>query len=234
MRLTSNGHSTLNKKVLIVLVLGLVFSNRGMGQPHTGGELLYTFQYDGFFYDGHRYPNPNPNLILRFTFRTDGISHLKWFRTDEPGWCERKADYQGRKDTLYQKVIWLNPANRADCSRDPDMQLNKETESRFSVENDELHLFFDLNGKEFIYILRRCGSAGQNVSAHLKIAQSVPPQRASSFLSLAPRSHFIASWVKQKWTTPQRWISRIWIAPIFMTNMPLDPMAMSCPYMWAE
>ncbi len=160
MRLTLNGHSPLSKKVLIALVLGLAFSNRGMGQPRTGGELHNTWQYDGFFFDGHRYPNPNPTLTLRFTFQPDGISHLIWFRGDEPGLCERKAEYQIRGDALYQKVIWLNPANRTDCSRDPDMQPNKETESRFSIENDELHLFFDLNGKEFIYILRRCGSAG--------------------------------------------------------------------------
>ena len=55
---------------------------------------------------------------------------------------------------LKQKVTWLNPANHVECSKDPDMRLGLETESRFLIQNEELHFFFDLNGKEFIYILR--------------------------------------------------------------------------------
>lgn len=121
--------------------------------------ILGTWQYDGFFFDGHRYPNPNPNLNLQFTF-TETVSHLIWWRTGEAGFCEREADYSVEKDLLRQKVTWVNPANLFECSRDPDMHLGQETANPFVIENDELKFTFELNGKPFIYILRRCGSTG--------------------------------------------------------------------------
>lgn len=117
--------------------------------------LIGTWQYDGFFYEGQRYPNPNPSLVLTFDFLGNGESHLQWHREGEPGFCERRALYRVENDLLFQKVFWINPKNAADCAKDPDMQPDDETETRFEIQNGELHFFFDLNGKEFIYILKR-------------------------------------------------------------------------------
>lgn len=148
----------------LLAVIVAFFSGLGFNPAHAsfaGQDLLATWQYDGFIHDGRRYPNPNPNLILIFSFTDDGFSQLLWYRTDEPGLCERKAEYSiDSGDILHQKVIWLNPANRPDCASDPDMKMGRETWIRYAVADHELHLFFDLNGKEFIYILRRCGSGG--------------------------------------------------------------------------
>ena len=126
--------------------------------PAPSGDLLLgSWLYDGFFYDGHRYPNPNPDLILRFTFRENGAAHLIWSRSGDPGFCERTSDYRTHDENwLYQKVTWVNPANAPDCAKDPDMQPGKETDNPFSFEDNELRFHFELNGKPFLYILRRC------------------------------------------------------------------------------
>lgn len=139
------------------LALTLLALSAGVLPAWGENALLGTWQYDGFFYDNHRYPNPNPNLILRFTFEPNGVSRLKWYRKDENGFCERLADYKIHDgDFLNQKVTWINPGNAPDCGKDPDMQMGKESDNRFSIQDGELSLHFELNGKEFLYILRRC------------------------------------------------------------------------------
>ncbi len=130
-----------------------------------------SWQYDGFWFEGHRYPNPNPSLVLTFTFDEGGTSHLYWHRIGEPGFCERKAEYEIRGDLLYQKVTWLNPKNAMDCGRDPDMQLGKETLVKFTFNENELHFYFELNGKEFIYILKNL------------------PAQTSSYFRVRPNEH---------------------------------------------
>lgn len=146
-------------RIITVLALGL---GSALSIPAQAGSVIEgTWKYDGFHYDGHRYPNPNPDLTLLFTFYGRSSSHLIWFRANESGFCERKGIFEIREnENLYQKVTWVNPANLGECGRDPDMQLHRETTVRFGVTEHELHLFLDLNGKEFIYILRRCGSPG--------------------------------------------------------------------------
>lgn len=140
----------------IVLGMGLAFGS-ALSPAAVNTSLTGRWQYDGFFFEGHRYPNPNPDLTVQFTFYGEKSSHLIWHRKGDPGSCERKGIYEQRGEYLYQKVTWLNPKNLAECGRDPDMQLGRETLNRFEILPDELRLFFDLNGKEFIYILRRCG-----------------------------------------------------------------------------
>lgn len=137
------------KRILLLLCgLGLV--------PAHASPLLGTWQYDGFTYEGRPYPNPNPNLFLTFTF-TDAGSRLYWRRLNEPGFCERIAEYQVNGNTLYQKVTWVNPDNNSDCGRDPDMLLGSETETPFQTDGDELLLLFEVRGQPFIYRLKHIG-----------------------------------------------------------------------------
>ncbi len=139
---------------LLFILLYLFVPNLGSAATQNP-PLVGTWQYDGFFYEGIRYPNPNPSLILTFSFLGNGISHLYWHRVGEEGFCERRADYWLEGHLLHQKVTWINPKNHRDCAKDPDMQPNHETETRFVIQGAELNFFFDLNGKEFLYILKR-------------------------------------------------------------------------------
>lgn len=117
-----------------------------------------VWQYDGFFYDGHRYPNPNLDLELTFTFDNSGQDRLYWKRKNEDGFCERLATYNVVGNRLFQKVTWVNPKNSADCAKDLDMRLGQETETEICITGLELNFHFDLNGKPFLYILKRIGN----------------------------------------------------------------------------
>ncbi|MGE3684321.1 MAG: hypothetical protein AB7G93_21585 [Bdellovibrionales bacterium] len=117
--------------------------------------LLGTWQYVGFHYQDHFYPNPNPELVVRFTFKEDQISHLIWYRKNEPGFCERTAAFSLENDLLLQKIIWVNPENEGHCAQDPDMQLGRESTTQVRLSEGELGFVLDINGSELVYLLRR-------------------------------------------------------------------------------
>ena len=139
-------------------LVSLLFFSPAFANPVTS-ELHGVWQYDGFFYEGHRYPNPNPNLILRMTFTKDGIEELFWTHTDQVGTCDRKATYALKDDTLIAQVFWVDSNNGSECSKDPDMQPNRWTENRILIqgqgEAEELHLILQLHNENFDYILKR-------------------------------------------------------------------------------
>jgi hypothetical protein len=118
-------------------------------------SILGRWQYDGFSFDNHRYPNPNPDFELTFTFTSDGKSRLYWARKNEVGFCERVAEFHVAAGHLVQRVTWVNPKNASECSKDLDMQMDRETQTQISIGEDELSLHFDLDGKPFLYILKR-------------------------------------------------------------------------------
>ena len=115
--------------------------------------LIGTWKFTEYTYEGKTLPAPNPNLDLRFTFNERGEAYLKWFRTDETGFCQRRADYKVEGDVLWQKVVWLNPANKQNCGDDPDMKIDNETKTKFTTTADTVNLDIGLDGKSFIYIL---------------------------------------------------------------------------------
>jgi hypothetical protein len=129
----------------------------GLGAvPAHANPLSGTWQYDGFFFQGHRYPTSDPGLFLTFTF-TENYSRLYWERKGESGFCERIAEFRAEENILFQKVVWVNPQNNAECAKDPDMQLGVESQVKFQTPDNFLHFFFDINGQEFIYILKQTG-----------------------------------------------------------------------------
>lgn len=127
----------------------------------TALTIIGTWQYAGFRYNGDTYPNPNPNLVLKFSFDAEGNSHLIWYRTNEPGFCERRGEYRVNGDELWQKTTWVNPENDRSCASDPDMQLARETTTRFLLTADDLTFVLSLDGCDFFYLLR----AAQSVPA---------------------------------------------------------------------
>jgi len=141
-------------KLITLVLLGLSLNSAYATLGND--DILGTWEYDGFFYDGHRYPKPNPDLDLTFTFKKDSTSRLYWKRKDEAGFCERLANYQLKDDHLIQKTTWINPANAMSCSQDPDMQPDRESDTVITLDkvNMELSFHFDLDGKPFLYILK--------------------------------------------------------------------------------
>lgn len=125
-----------------------------MAFPNLDPQLLGTWKYVAYEYENQVQPIPNPALDLRFSFNQNGIANLKWQYEGENTFCERKAVYEIQNDGwLYQKVIWLNPANHFSCSKDADMQMGSESLTRYRFKDSQLRLELELSGKAFIYIL---------------------------------------------------------------------------------
>ncbi|NJL24387.1 MAG: hypothetical protein HC902_03895 [Calothrix sp. SM1_5_4] len=139
------------------LMPALCMSMAGAGlHADMTDDILGDWRYDGFIYEGKRYPHPNPDLVLTFTFYPNGTNRLNWVRKSQDVTCERKADYSlNPEGKLKQKVTWLNPRNHSSCSQDPDMQLGRETEDRIYIHDDEMGIYMDLNNSELIYLLKR-------------------------------------------------------------------------------
>lgn len=130
--------------------------------PIQSSDLFGRWIYVGFIYDGHRYERPNPDLYLYFTFDEHGTHRLFWRRKGERRFCERVGSYEVRDNRLRIKVTWVNPENDSSCHEDPDMQLGRETENLISLSDQDLGIYMNLNGKEFIYLLRKLSLEPEN------------------------------------------------------------------------
>lgn len=139
---------------LIVLLFALMLFPKNLSASNKS-QILGEWEYIGFIYDGQTQPKPNPKFFLSFTFRLDDRVRLYWKRADEDFFCERVALFEYSQDRLWQEVVWLNPENHGSCGSDPDMQMGRKTENQILIEDDILKIFMELNGKPFIYLLRR-------------------------------------------------------------------------------
>lgn len=138
----------MGMKVFFIIIF--FFSHSLLAQE----SLVGTWKFTDYIYNGQTLPAPNPNLDLRFSFDQKGFSFLKWFRTDEAGFCERLATYKTKTENwLYQKTVWINPSNDPSCANDLEMHLGYETITAFKVQDRKLFLELSLNGEPFIYIL---------------------------------------------------------------------------------
>lgn len=131
--------------------------------PVTRDELVATWEFDGFYFEGNHYPRPNPNLQVIFEFHQDGTHSLYWARKGELGFCERRGTFELNGDLLTMRSTWLNPANDPDCSKDSDMQPGRVTVNRVAwhlceeseLGNLDLGIEMELNGKPLTYLLTR-------------------------------------------------------------------------------
>jgi len=117
--------------------------------------LLGAWKFSGYIYQNELKPPLNPKLILIFEFFPDSTSKLFWTRQDEPGFCERRGLFSVVDDMLTDEIVWVNPNNNIECSRDPDMQLGKKATNEVRYLDNKLHLYLSLAGEPFIYVFER-------------------------------------------------------------------------------
>jgi len=115
-------------------VIILFFAQLTKGYQKLEGQWEFT----SYLYNGIELPKPNPNLDILFEFEF-GISRLYWSRKNEVGFCERKAQYQYTENYISEIIVWVNPQNRSDCSRDPDMQLGRSSKTEYRIINERLY-----------------------------------------------------------------------------------------------
>lgn len=114
----------------------------------------------------------NPKLHIEMKFEEVGqVAWLKYWREDEEGFCERKAIYaietnaDSGRQILYQKVMWLNPNNRSDCGRDPDMRFG-ESWTPIEVTTDELRLILPLGEETITFRFSKSEAGFANAAVH--------------------------------------------------------------------
>ncbi len=142
-------------KVLIsnlIAFSGFVYAD---GLMSAERDIVGVWRFDRIILDGEERPPFNPDLIIEFNFREDGSDTLLWYRNNEKGFCERDGRYAFDGEFLRDKVTWVNPQNRFDCSRDPDMQLGRETSTPTVLKNGELYMTFQVDDQSLTYIWTR-------------------------------------------------------------------------------
>jgi len=126
-------------------------------------NLLGSWQYVAFLYQDQIHPLPDSNLVLIFSFSSNGSESISWTRKGSPGFCQATAVYQVDGDNLDSKIISTNPQNNDDCSNDPDMQVGKESVTPAEIRNGQLFLNIGLSGEDFYYIFNPINQS-QNLS----------------------------------------------------------------------
>jgi hypothetical protein len=137
--------------IFVVLFTGLT----GFSASNKSDEIVGSWKFMGFFYQGKLHPPLNPDLVLIFQFRPDGTDTIYWTRLNEKGFCERRGKYKIEDTFLTDEVTWVNPDNDRSCGQDPDMQVGKITRNSFAIKNDQFLLDLGLSGESFIYVFDR-------------------------------------------------------------------------------
>jgi len=125
--------------------------------------LWGKWAFFGFYYKGKEMDPINPKLHIEFEFRSPKTAWLKYWREDEKGQCERLAVFELLKHTtqnqspyeLYQQVTWVNPENRSECAKDPDMQFGRTSWTPIELSEKELNLVLPLGEENLTYRFKR-------------------------------------------------------------------------------
>lgn len=144
---------SLNNKSLLTFVLFFISFCPTFGFVGTS-EVIGSWKFTRYIYQGNELPAPNPQLTQVLTFDETGTSRLYYSRADEAGFCERLAvySYMPTSQTLLQQVVWVNPNNQRGCSMDPDMILGRKTSNRAWVAGDSFYLDMPLSDETITFI----------------------------------------------------------------------------------
>ncbi len=140
---------------LVACVSLLPLKSPGLEVDHQQ-TLIGAWHFKEVIWRGNRIPHPKPDLRIEYEFYVDGSSRLRWNFEGEPGFCERFGQYRFDGRELVDKIVSVNSANRADCSRDPDMQPGRTASTPASVEpGNEFWLTINLADDDLKYVFSR-------------------------------------------------------------------------------
>ena len=133
-----------------ILILALIF----IAPLAKAGSLSIVgeWQFTALRYQGKEMPPLNPALFIIYQFDDQGHSRLYWTRKDESGFCERRGLYVASQIQFLDYVIWVNPHNRGDCGKDPDMQIGKSGLNTYRVKDGRFELDLPLGDDILTYI----------------------------------------------------------------------------------
>jgi hypothetical protein len=148
------------RSILVLTMGAMLFGGPVAAAKSHQPWIVGTWQFYKMIYKGQLQDPLNPNLIMTFDFQEDGVNTLAFHRTDEEGFCERSAlwIFNSDKNELYQRITWLNPQSRSDCSADPDFQLGHESFSPLRVTETQLFLTVPVSDEQLILVWKRINS----------------------------------------------------------------------------
>lgn len=118
-------------------------------------SLIGIWLYTSLIYQGHPIPRPNPALQMYYTFESNNVNEIFYYRTDEKGFCKRKAKYQIDNNEILQTVISVDENNADFCAQDTDMQIGNTSKTRFETTDNTLMLYLPLGEETIIYVWKR-------------------------------------------------------------------------------
>jgi hypothetical protein len=134
---------------LLTIIISIFFCQLSFAEALSG-----EWKYEELIYRGERIPRPDPNLSLTWTFYSNGTERLIWHRGGKD-FCERFSLYSYTSGILHENTFAINPNNAAECQKDPDMQLNRQTQTPLDITDTELLLHVPLGDEEIIYVLKK-------------------------------------------------------------------------------
>lgn len=118
-------------------------------------KLVGTWHYVAYRYADNTLPVQS-GVDLRFRFDDSGEAALRWTYGDENEFCQRSAVFNTNvTGVIYQHVTSVDPLNHSSCVKDPDMQLGRETYTKYNFEAEHLLMELSLSGEPFTYIFER-------------------------------------------------------------------------------
>lgn len=118
--------------------------------------LIGQWQFYKMVYQGQELPPRDSNLVLRYTFAEDGVSHLKWFYKNDAKYnCERRGEYTAESSFFNDKVVWVNPENSIQCAGDSDMQLGRTSHVPYFFIDEDLYTAIPLNDDYIYYVWKK-------------------------------------------------------------------------------
>lgn len=114
--------------------------------------LIGTWIFTSMIYHGQVLPPANPALRISLQIEASATDTMSYHHDGETSFCERQAHYSYQQGLLSQEVTWVNPNNAEWCSQDTDMQLGNRSVTPAWIENQQLHLRFQLGDDDVIYV----------------------------------------------------------------------------------
>lgn len=134
--------------LFLAIKMMAVFSH---GAP-TSEELTGSWRAVGYYYQDQFIQPPDPQLTLTFDFLADGTHRLFWKMKGETTFCERKGTWLLKEDQLFIESTWVNPDNGPQCNGDPDMKVGTKTQSKISIQNEQLWIELPFGDSLMIYV----------------------------------------------------------------------------------
>lgn len=115
-------------------------------------SLIGLWLYTSLIYQGQPMDRPNLALKMYYSFESESVNEIFYYRDNEPGSCRRKAEYQIVDSEIRQKVTTVDAANADSCGQDTDMQLGNYSATKFEIIGNKLYLHLPLGEEILTYV----------------------------------------------------------------------------------